>query len=73
MLCDIIHNSGKFPGDAGNNTCELLKTITAPFSDAIGADPSQNHSAPAPLKLGGSAPVTSLTGLLNALKAGNKS
>ena len=73
MLCDIIYNSGKFPGDAGKNTCELLKTITAPFSDAIGADPSQNHSAPAQLKLGGSAPVTSLTGLLNALKAGNKS
>ena len=52
-------------------TCELLRTIVKPFVDQIGADPSQNHSQPAQLKLGGSAPVTSLAGLLNALKAGN--
>jgi phospholipid/cholesterol/gamma-HCH transport system substrate-binding protein len=73
MLCDIIYNSGKFPGATGDNTCQLLKTIVQPFADQIGADPSQNHSAPAQLKLGGSTPVTSLTGLLNALKAGNAS
>ncbi|WP_051276868.1 MCE family protein [Marmoricola sp. URHB0036] len=73
MLCDIIVNSGKFPGDSSKNTCDLLRTIVAPFADQIGADPSENHSAPAQLKLGGSAPVTSLAGLLNALKAGNKS
>ena len=78
MLCDIIVNSGKFgpPGDAkapaAKQTCDLLNAITAPFSDQIGADPSQNHSAPAQLKLGGSAPITSLAGLLGALKAGNK-
>jgi virulence factor Mce-like protein len=73
MLCDIVYNSGKFPGATGDQTCELLRTIVKPFVDQIGADPSQNHSAPAQLKLGGSAPVTSLSGLLNALKAGNAS
>ena len=48
MLCDIIYNSGKFPGASGDNTCELLRTIVKPFSDQIGADPSQNQSQPAP-------------------------
>jgi phospholipid/cholesterol/gamma-HCH transport system substrate-binding protein len=71
MLCDIVYNSGKFPGATGDNTCALLKTLVKPFVDQIGADPSQNHSQPAQLKLGGSAPVTSLPGLLDALKAGN--
>jgi phospholipid/cholesterol/gamma-HCH transport system substrate-binding protein len=71
MLCDIIHNSGKFPGASDKSTCELLRTIVKPFSDQIGADPSQNHSQPAQLKLGGTAPITSLDGLLNAMKEGN--
>jgi phospholipid/cholesterol/gamma-HCH transport system substrate-binding protein len=71
MLCDIVHNSGRFPGAADTQTCELLRTIVAPFSDQIGADPSQNHSQPAQLELGGTAPVTSLEGLLNSLKEGN--
>jgi phospholipid/cholesterol/gamma-HCH transport system substrate-binding protein len=73
MLCDIVHNSGRFPGDSGDQTCELLKTIVGPFSDQIGADPSQNHSQPAQLKLGGSEPPKSLDGLLGALKEGNAS
>jgi len=73
MLCDIIYNAGKFPGASGDQVCALLKTITAPFSDAIGADPSQNQSQPAQLKFGGSAPITTLEGLLNSLKAGNAS
>ena len=76
MLCDIVHNSGRFPrkpnGD-NNETCELLRTIVAPFSDQIGADPSQNQSQPAQLKLGNSAPITSLDDLLGAMKAGNAS
>jgi phospholipid/cholesterol/gamma-HCH transport system substrate-binding protein len=71
MLCDIVHNSGRFPGAADSQTCELLRTIVKPFSDQIGADPTQNHSQPAPLELGGTAPVTSLEGLLNSLKEGN--
>ncbi len=79
MLCDIIVNSGKFgdPGDAdapaARSTCELLKTIVQPFTDQLNAQPSQNQSQPAPLKFGGSAPPTTLEGLLNSLKAGNAS
>ena len=74
MLCDIVHNSGKFPGDTrADQTCELLRTFVKPFSDQIGADPSQNQSQPAQLKLGGTAPPKSLEGLLNSLKAGNAS
>ena len=73
MLCDIIYNSGKFPGASGDQTCQLLRTIVKPFVDQLGADPSQNHSQPAALKLGGTAPVTTLAGLLGALKAGGGS
>jgi virulence factor Mce-like protein len=73
MMCDIIHNSGRFPGASGGQTCELLRTIVAPFSDQLGADPSSNQSQPAELKLGSSAPITSLEGLLSAMKAGNAS
>jgi phospholipid/cholesterol/gamma-HCH transport system substrate-binding protein len=72
MLCDIVYNSGRFPGAAGTQTCELLRTLVKPFQDQIGADPSQNQSQPAQLKLGSTAPVTSLEGLLTSLKAGNK-
>jgi phospholipid/cholesterol/gamma-HCH transport system substrate-binding protein len=72
MLCDIVHNSGRFPGATGTQTCELLRTLVKPFQDQIGADPSQNQSQPAQLKLGSTAPVTSLEGLLTSLKAGNK-
>jgi phospholipid/cholesterol/gamma-HCH transport system substrate-binding protein len=72
MLCDIVHNSGRFPGEADKNTCELLRTLVAPFVDQLGADPSQNQNKPAQLKLGSSAPITSLSGLLNSLKAGNR-
>ena len=70
MLCDIVMNS-----DIPNRdfTCELLRTIVQPFTDQIGADPSQNQSQPAELKLGGTAPPTSLKGLLSALKEGNAS
>ena len=73
MLCDIVHNSGRFPGASGDQTCELLRTIVAPFSDQLGADPSQNHSQPAALKLGGTEQPKSLDGLLGALKEGNAS
>ena len=71
MLCDIIYNSGEF--DDGGSTCELLKTIVAPFTDQIGADPSQSQSQPAQLKLGGGEAPTDLEGLLSALKEGNAS
>ncbi|MET0999286.1 MAG: MCE family protein [Marmoricola sp.] len=73
MLCDIVYNSGRFPGAATETTCDLLKTIVEPFVDQIGADPSQNQSQPAQLQFGGSAPPTTLDGLLDTLKAGNAS
>ena len=73
MLCDIVHNSGRFPGASGDTTCELLQTIVAPFSDQIGADPSSNQSQPAQLKLGGTEPPKTLDGLLGSLKEGNAS
>ncbi len=76
MLCDIVinfSNSKPVPDPAAKSTCELLRAMVAPFSDQIGADPSQNQSQPAQLKLGGTTPITSLEGLLNSLKAGNRS
>ena len=60
MICDIMHNSGRFPrkpDGSNNDACELLRTIVAPFSEQIGADPSQNQSQPAQLKLGGTDPT----------------
>ena len=71
MLCDIVMNDESIPNR--EFTCELLKTIVQPFTDQIGADPSQNQSQPAQLKLGGTAPPTTLEGLLSALKEGNQS
>jgi virulence factor Mce-like protein len=71
LLCGIVTNSGGFSKPGAATACELLKEITRPFSEQLGADPSQNHSQPAPIKLGGSAPATSLSGLLSSLKAGN--
>ena len=74
MLCDIIVNSGKFArGHERRPPASCSRRSSSPFTDQIGADPSQNQSQPAQLKLGGSAPVTSLDGLLNSLKAGNAS
>ena len=68
VLCDIVQNA-RVPN--ADFTCELLKTIVKPFTDNLG----NNAFAPpekAPLQLGGSAPVTSLDGLLNSLKKGNQ-
>ena len=69
MLCDIVHNTDV---DDEKFTCELLKTIVQPFTDQIGADPSENQSQPAQLKLGSSVPITSLEGLLSSLREGNR-
>ena len=74
LLCDIVVNSGSFSKPESATTCELLKQITKPFSDQIGADPSQNQgpSQRPEIKLGSTAPATSLSGLLDSLKAGNR-
>ncbi len=64
---------GSSPGDHGrDSTCELLRTIVKPFSDQIGADPSQNQSQPAQLKLGGTAPSTTLDGPARLVEGGER-
>jgi phospholipid/cholesterol/gamma-HCH transport system substrate-binding protein len=74
LLCGIVVNSGSFQKPGADTACELLKAIAKPFSDQIGADPSQNQSMSGSnkpeIKLGGTAPATSLAGLLSSLKAG---
>ena len=67
VLCDIVHNA-QVPNSA--YTCELLKTVVKPFTDQLGNNPF--GAEPPKLELGGSAPVTSLSGLLGALKKGNQ-
>ena len=69
VLCDVVQNS-RVPN--ADFTCELLKTIVKPFTDNLGNNAFEPPEQPAPLKLGGSAPVTSLDGLLNSLKKGNQ-
>jgi phospholipid/cholesterol/gamma-HCH transport system substrate-binding protein len=73
LLCDIVSASGKFSAADEKYTCQLFKALTAPFVDQINKAPNQNTSARPQIKLGGSAPVTTLSGLLNSLKAGNAS
>jgi phospholipid/cholesterol/gamma-HCH transport system substrate-binding protein len=70
LLCDIVTNSGVPSGDKPL-LCQLLKGLLKPASDQIAANSSKTVSTPAPIKLGNTAPVTSLPGLLSALKAGN--
>lgn len=69
-LCDIVQNSSALPKAQAAFTCELLKTITKPATDQAGNNVFD--SQPPQLKLGGNSPVTSLDGLLNSLKAGNR-
>ncbi len=68
VLCDVVQNARVENADF---TCELLKTIVKPFTDNLGNNAFEPPES-APLKLGGSAPVTSLDGLLNSLKKGNQ-
>jgi virulence factor Mce-like protein len=68
VLCDVVQNSDVPDKEF---TCELLKTIVKPFTDQMGNNPT-DQSPPPQLQLGGTAPVTTLPGLLNSLKAGNR-
>ena len=67
VLCDVVQNANVPNADF---TCQLLKTIVKPFTDHLGNNPF--GAEPPQLKLGGTAPVTSLDGLLNSLKRGNR-
>ena len=66
VLCDVVKNA-RVPN--AEFTCQLLKTIVKPATDRLGNNPMD--SQPPQLKLGGTAPVTSLDGLLDSLKRGN--
>jgi virulence factor Mce-like protein len=76
LLCGVVKNSAGFEksGPLVSQTCELFKVILKPFVDSVGADPSQNQgpSQRPQIKLGGTAPATSLEGLLDSLKAGTQ-
>ena len=68
VLCDVVENAHV---QNAAFTCQLLKVITKPFTDAVGSnvtDPSQQPQ----LKLGGTAPVKTLGGLLGSLQEGNQ-
>lgn len=67
VLCDIVYNSAVPNADY---TCQLLKAIVKPATDRLGNNAMDFQ--PPQLKLGGSAPVTSLGGLLGSIKAGNR-
>jgi phospholipid/cholesterol/gamma-HCH transport system substrate-binding protein len=66
VLCGVVKNA-KIPN--ADFTCELLKTILKPVLDQAGNDPI---GTPPTLKLGAASPATSLNGLLDSLKAGNR-
>jgi len=68
VLCDMVQNSAVPNKDF---TCELLKTIVKPATDRLGNNPTDPGAAPR-LRLGGTAPVTSLDGLLDSLRKGNR-
>ncbi len=67
ILCGVVRNAGITDSDF---VCELLKTIVAPVTKEINNNPAEFK--PPQLQLGGTAPVTTLPGLLNSLKEGNR-
>ncbi len=67
MLCDIVENAHV---ENAKFTCQLLKTITKPVTDAAGNNALDAQQPQ--LKLGGTKAITSLDGLLNSLKKGNR-
>jgi phospholipid/cholesterol/gamma-HCH transport system substrate-binding protein len=71
LLCDVIKDSGKFEANQ-DFYCSLFDALLAPASAKVAANPKQTTTLPAPIKLGNTAPVTSLAGLLSALKMGNQ-
>jgi len=67
VLCGVIANA-KIPNS--DFTCDLLKTLLSPVLDQVGSDPT--GFTPPTIKMGNSAPASSLNGLLSSLKAGNR-
>jgi phospholipid/cholesterol/gamma-HCH transport system substrate-binding protein len=71
LLCDLVQDSPNFSSGDKTFYCDLFNTLLAPASDKVAANPNQTTTLPAQIKMGNTAPVTSLAGLLSALKAGN--
>ncbi len=67
VLCDVVENSHV---QNAAFTCQLLKVITKPFTDSVGSNVTDPQQQPQ-LKLGGTAPVKTLGGLLGSLQKGN--
>lgn len=70
VLCVAVQNSGRFSRQQAQTTCQLLSLILGPFNKQMGNNPFDPHSYQ--LKLGGSQPPQTLTGLLGSLKEGNR-
>lgn len=68
VLCDMVQNSAVPDKDF---TCELLRTLVKPAMDRLGNNPTDPGARPQ-LRLGGTRPVTSLDGLLDSLRKGNR-
>ena len=68
VLCDIVVNAGV---SHSRLVCQLLKQLVAPLKPSLGKI-GAGISGPEP-QLGGNQPVTSLEGLLGALRKGNAS
>ena len=72
LLCDLVQDSPAFSSADKGFYCQLLNALLEPASKAVAANPHGTTTLPAAVKLGGTAPVTSLAGLLGALKAGER-
>ena len=69
VLCVTLENSGRFSKQQADTACNLLSALLRPFNEKMSNNPFDPNAAQ--LKLGSSAPPTSLGGLLDSLKRGN--
>jgi phospholipid/cholesterol/gamma-HCH transport system substrate-binding protein len=72
LLCDLVEDSPNFSSADKTFYCQLFNALVAPASSKVAANPNQTTTLPAQIKMGNTVPVTSLAGLLSALKAGNE-
>ncbi len=70
VLCNVLENSGRFNKQQAGTACDLLSVLLRPFNEKMGNNPTDPNASQ--LKLGGSAPPTSLSGLLDSLRKGNR-
>jgi phospholipid/cholesterol/gamma-HCH transport system substrate-binding protein len=72
LLCDLVQDSPNFSSADKTFYCQLFNALVAPAASKVAANPNQTTTLPAQIKMGNTVPVTSLAGLLSALKAGNE-